>query len=122
MATVYFTSPIMKKNLKVEATTGDRKALLGVIKKHNVPVPHECEDGECGSCLVKVTHLDGDRIKGVMLTDKERMALKSLGKITPKEEENASVHDLPPTYRLACQTMLTDEDILVEFTGEPGGA
>ncbi len=122
MATIYFTSPIMKKNLKVEAVAGKRETLLGVIKEHNVPVPHECEDGECGSCLVKITHLDGERVKAMMLTDKERNVLKSLGKITPKEEENASVRDLPPTYRLACQTIVTDEDLLVEFTGEPGGA
>jgi ferredoxin len=122
MANVYFSSPIMKKNLKVEAVAGKRSTLLGVVKENNVPVPHECEDGECGSCLVKVSHLDGDRVKGVMLTDKERNVLKSIGKITPKEEERAAVRDLPPTYRLACQTIVTDEDLLVEFTGEPGGA
>ena len=122
MATLYFSSPIMKKNRKIEAVAGKRSTLLGVIKEHNIPVPHECEDGECGSCLVKITHLDGDRIKGVMLTDKERNVLKSIGKLSAREEELAAVRDLPPTYRLACQTIVTDEDLLIEFTGEPGGA
>ncbi|WP_075185670.1 2Fe-2S iron-sulfur cluster-binding protein [Teredinibacter haidensis] len=122
MATVYFSSPILHKNVKVEATAGKRNTLLGVAKEHNIKIPCECENGECGSCLVKVTHLDGSRIKGVTLTDKERIVLKSIGKLPPNEEERALVKDIPPTYRLACQTIVTDEDLLVEFTGEPGGA
>ncbi|MCG8311776.1 MAG: 2Fe-2S iron-sulfur cluster binding domain-containing protein [Pseudomonadales bacterium] len=122
MATVYFTSPIMHKNIKVEPIVGKRTTLLGVAKENDVPIPRECENGQCGSCLVKVIHLDGDRIKGIALTDKERVVLKSLGKLPKKEEERAQVMDLPPTFRLACQTIVTDEDLLVEFTGEPGGA
>ncbi|MGB0682303.1 MAG: 2Fe-2S iron-sulfur cluster-binding protein [Magnetovibrionaceae bacterium] len=122
MANLYFSSPIMAKNKKVEAVVGDRKTLLGLAKSNDVKIPFECEDGECGSCLVKVTHLDGERVKGSMLTDKERSVLKSVGKLTKKEDDKAALTDLPPTYRLACQMMVTDEDLLVEFTGEPGGA
>ena len=122
MATIYFSSPIMPRNRKVEATAGDRRTLLGVAKAHGIKIPCECEDGECGSCLVKVTHLDGDRVKAIMLTDKERITLKSIGRISAKDEERAYVNDIPPLYRLACQTIVTDEDLLVEFTGEPGGA
>ena len=112
----------MAKNRKVEAVAGKRSTLLGLAKENGIKIPCECEDGNCGSCLVKVTHLDGDRIKGVMLTDKEKSVLKSIGKLPKSEEERAAVSDLPPTYRLACQTIITDEDLLVEFTGEPGGA
>ncbi|SMF28467.1 Ferredoxin [Alteromonadaceae bacterium Bs31] len=122
MATIYFSSPIMSKNLKLEAIAGQRKTLLGIAKENGIKIPHECEDGQCGSCLVKVVHLDGERIKGVALTDKERNVLKSIGKLPPNEDKRANVHDIPPTYRLACQTIITDEDLLVEFTGEPGGA
>lgn len=122
MATIYFSSPVMHHNLKVEAVAGKRSTLLGVALEHNVKIPTECGDGKCGSCLVKVTHLDGLRVKGVVITDKERIILKSLGKLPKHEEERANVKDLPPTWRLACQTIVTDEDLLVEFTGEPGGA
>jgi ferredoxin len=122
MATVYFSSPLMARNKKVEPVVGKRTSLLGVAKENDIAIPFECENGECGSCLVKITHLDGDRVKGMALTDKERVILKSLGKLPKFEEERAAVRDLPPTYRLACQTIVTDEDILVEFTGEPGGA
>lgn len=122
MANVYFSSPIMSKNMKVEAVAGKRNTLLGLAKEHNVKIPRECEDGQCGSCLVKVTHLDGFRVKGMALTDKEKNVLKSIGKLPKSEQERAEVKDLPPTYRLACQTIVTDEDLLIEFTGEPGGA
>ena len=122
MAIVYFSSPIMPRNVKVEPIVGKRTTLLGVAKEHDIPIPRECENGQCASCLVKVTHLDGLRIKGVALTERERVVLKSLNKLPAKEEERAYVNDIPPTYRLACQTIITDEDILVEFTGEPGGA
>ncbi len=122
MAIIYFRSRIMSKNRKVEAVAGKRTTLLGVAKENNIKIPHECEDGKCGSCLVKVSHLDGDRVKAVMLTDKERDVLKSIGKLPAREEERANLYDIPPTFRLACQTIVTDEDLLVEFTGEPGGA
>ncbi|MDV7211299.1 2Fe-2S iron-sulfur cluster-binding protein [Azotobacter beijerinckii] len=122
MATIYFSSPLMPHNKKVEAVAGKRSTLLGVAQESGVKIPFECQDGNCGSCLVKITHLDGERIKAMMLTDKERNVLKSVGKLPKSEEERANVRDIPPTYRLACQTIVTDEDLLVEFTGEPGGA
>ena len=122
MATIYFSSPIMTKNVKIEAIAGKRTTLLGVAKENKIKIPFECQDGRCASCLIKVTHLDGERVKGMALTDKERDVLKSINKLPEKEEERAYVADLPPTYRLACQTIVTDEDLLVEFTGEPGGA
>lgn len=122
MATIYFSSPVMQRNRKVQAVAGTRTALLGVAKENGIKIPFECEDGECGSCLVKVTHLDGERVKGVQLTDKERNVLKSIGRLPKHEQERAELKDLPPTFRLACQMIIPDEDILVEFTGEPGGA
>jgi len=122
MATVYFSSPLMRKNKKVTAVAGKRNALLGLAEENGIKIPCECRDGKCGSCVVKVTHLDGDHVKAQLLTDKERSILKSIGKLPPKEQERASVYDIPPTYRLACQMIVTDEDLLVEFTGEPGGA
>ncbi len=122
MATVYFSSPIMRKNKKVIAVAGKRDALLGIAKANGIKIPHECEDGRCGSCLVEVTHLDGERVKGSSLTDKEREGLKNIGKLTKKDAERATVNDLPPKHRLACQMMVNDEDLLIKFTGEPGGA
>ena len=57
-----------------------------------------------------------------MLTDNEKEVLKSIGKLPKSQEERAAVKDIPPSYRLACQTIVTDEDLLIEFTGEPSGS
>lgn len=59
---------------------------------------------------------------GSLLTENEKSQLKSLGRITPEEIRRAEVEDIAPKFRLACQYVARDEDILVKFTGEPGGA
>ena len=43
-------------------------------------------------------------------------------RITPEEIRKAEVEDIAPKFRLACQYVVRDQDILVKFTGEPGGA
>ena len=42
------------------------------------------------------------------------------GKLSKELVAKMEVDDLPPPYRLACQFIVRDEDILVEFSGEPG--
>jgi hypothetical protein len=54
------------------------------------------------------------------LTEKERHTLVAEGLITKQELKEAEVSDMPPAYRLACQFIPRDEDILVRFSGEPG--
>ena len=49
------------------------------------------------------------------------MFLNPIGKLNKFEQERAEVKNLLPTYRLTCQMMVTDEDLLVEFSGAPGG-
>jgi ferredoxin len=121
MATVTFSSPLLPKDVTVYAVAGDRKTILAVAEQHKVKIPYECRDGECGSCLIEVTPLD-DAPMGTMLTDKEQALLKSLGKITNEEIVKAEVEDIAPKRRLACQFIVRDQDILVRFTGAPGGA
>ena len=41
--------------------------------------------------------------------------LKELGKITQKEIDDIAVTDMPANWRLACQFIVRDEDILVEY-------
>ncbi len=122
MANIYFSSPVLEKNRKVVAVAGSRDTILKVAKREGIPVPHDCEDGECGNCVVRVTHLDGYRIKGVMLTPKEHAVLEKLGLLDERDEEQAYVNDIPPVHRLACQCVVTDEDLLVQFSGKPRNA
>lgn len=107
----------MPRDITVYAVAGDRGTLLALAKKHKVPIPFDCQDGECGSCAVEVEHLSSPRY-GIALTEKEKEMLRQLGKITPKEVMDAEVNDMPPRYRLACQCFVRNEDIFVTFAGD----
>ena len=115
MANVTFTSPVLKKDVTVYATAGDTRTLLSVAKAHNIPLHFECENGECGSCIVQVTVLSTKRPIGIALTEKEKTVLRLAGKITKEQIEAAETQDLPPPFRLACQFIVRDEDIVVKF-------
>ena len=115
MANVTFSSPKMKKDLTVYATAGDTSTLLSVAKANKVPVNFECENGECGSCAVQVSVLENKQPLGVNLTEKEKTVLKLAGKISNGQIEAAENSDIPPPWRLACQFIVRNEDILVKF-------
>ena len=118
MANVTFSSPVLARDITVYAIAGDRGTILAVAKAHKIPIPFDCQDGECGSCLVEVTHLSRNPKYGIALTEKEKEMLRQLGKITKAEIEAAEVNDMPPRYRLACQCFVRNEDILVKFEGD----
>ena len=103
------------KDVTLYAVAGDRGTLLALAKEHKLPIPFDCGDGNCGSCLVEIKHLGTNKPYGLALTEKEKEMLRQLGKITPAEIENAETNDMPPRHRLACQYFVRDEDIAVIF-------
>jgi ferredoxin len=105
----------MKKDLTVYAVAGDTRTLLAVAQANKVPLEFECENGECGSCQLQVSVLSGKTPIGVALTEKEKTVLRLAGKITTQQIADAETKDLPPPWRLACQFVVRDEDILVTF-------
>ena len=115
MANVTFSSPAMKKDVTVYATAGDCQTLLAVARTNKVPIHFECENGECGSCAVEVSILANAQPMGIHLTEKEKTVLRLAGKITQAQIDEAEVKDLPPPWRLACQFIVRNEDILVRF-------
>jgi ferredoxin len=117
MANVTFSSPILTHDVTVNATEGDHGTMLAFAKAHKVLIPCDCQDGECGSCLVEVTLL-GKLAGAIEMGEKEKEMLKQLGKYYKKKGAEAEVDDMPPHFRLACQYAIRDEDILVKFTGE----
>jgi ferredoxin len=121
MAHVTFSSPLLHKEITVYAVAGDCGTILALAETNKIPLPFECRDGNCGSCLIEVEHLSGKSM-GEALTEKEKSLLKQLGKLTKEDIERAEVNDLTPRWRLACQYVVRDEDIRVTFTGVPGGA
>jgi len=118
MANVTFSSEVMPRDITVYAVAGDRGNLLALAKEHHIPIPFDCQDGECGSCLVEVKHLTKGVRYGIALTEKEKELLKQLGKITKEQLMDAEVNDMPPPFRLACQCFVRDEDTIVTFEGD----
>lgn len=118
MANVTFSSPLMPRDVTVYAVAGERGTLLSLAKANQIPIPFDCQDGECGSCLVEVIHYGSKPRYGIALTEKEKELLRQLGKITKQEIMDAEVNDMPPRHRLACQCFVRDEDIEVRFEGD----
>lgn len=115
MANVTFSSPKIKKDITVYAPAGDCQTLLATARANKIPVNFECENGECGSCAVEVVILSNRQPMGMHLTEKEKTVLKLAGKISRQQIEEAELKDVPPPWRLACQYIVRDEDILVKF-------
>ncbi len=115
MANVTFTSPAMSKDVTVYATAGDCRTLLKVAQRNRIPVHFECQNGECGSCAIRVEVLANREPMGVHLTEKEKKVLRLAGKISKEQIAAAETTDLPPPWRLACQFIVRNEDILVTF-------
>ena len=122
MAIVTFSSPTLHRDVTVYATAGDTKTVLSLAEKNDVRIPHDCREGDCGSCLIEVKYLAGKPKMAIDLTDKEKATLQSLGRITAAQIQDAGVNHVAPPYRLACQFIARDEDMIITFTGEPGGA
>jgi ferredoxin len=115
MANITFSSPKLKKDITVYAIAGDTHTLLSVAKEHKISMDFECENGECGSCIIQVSVLGNKQPLGVSLTEKEKIALKLVGKITMEQIAATENGDVPPPWRLACQFIVRNEDILVKF-------
>lgn len=121
MPVVTFRSPILRDK-RVYATAGDTHTILSVARANGVKIPYECEEGECGSCLIQVEYVDGKPKMAIALTEREKVKLRELGKITAQQIKDAEVNDVAPPYRLACQFIAREEEIIIHYTGEPGGA
>jgi ferredoxin len=116
MPVVTFSSPLHKDKTVYAVAGSFTKSILELAKENHIPIDFSCQDGECGTCLIKVTNVTKKGPMGGPLTDREVTVLKDLGKITQAEIEAMRVDDVPHTsWRLACQMVLRDEDIVVEY-------
>jgi ferredoxin len=115
MALVTFSNPDYKDKTIYAVAGSHTETLLKIAKENKIPVQFDCQDGECGSCLVRVTSVDDKERMGYHLTDKEQTVLKQLGKLSQDDIDRLAVDDMPSEWRLACQMIIRDEDILVEY-------
>ncbi|CDH47807.1 MAG: (2Fe-2S)-binding protein [Candidatus Competibacteraceae bacterium] len=115
MPTITFSNSEHKDKTVYAVAGSHTETLLKLAKANKIPIPFDCQDGECGTCLVKVASLDNKTRMGGPPTEKERNLLKQLGKITDDDIKQILVDDFPPPWRLACQMIVRDENILVEY-------
>ncbi|KJV05194.1 2Fe-2S iron-sulfur cluster-binding protein [Methylocucumis oryzae] len=116
MAIVTFSSPEYRDKTVYAVAGSHTQTLLKLARENKIPINFECEDGECGTCAVKVTSVDKKIGRmGGPLTEKEKSVLHAAGKLSKAEAEQMIVDDLPSPWRLACQMIVRDEDILVEY-------
>ena len=116
MALVTFSNPEYRDKTVYAVAGSHTESLLKLARENKIPINYECQDGECGTCLVKVSSVDQKHQRmGGPLTEKEKEVLRVSGKISKEEMEKMIVDDLPSPWRLACQMIVRDEDILVEY-------
>jgi ferredoxin len=116
MALITFSSPEYRDKTVYAVAGSHTETVLKIARENKIPINFECEDGECGTCAVQVSSVD-DKLQrmGGPLTEKEKTVLQAIGKITKEELEQMIVDDLPSKWRLACQMIVRDEDILVQY-------
>ena len=88
------------------------KTIQDIVEASGSALPFGCRDGECGTCIVMIE--SGMEFLSEV-TEKEKTVLRSIGKISKQEMEQMIVDDLPSPWRLACQMIVRDEDIRVEY-------
>lgn len=115
MPTITFSNPDYKLKTVYAPAGSHTETILKIAKENKIPINFSCEDGECGTCLVHVKSIAKKDLMGGPLTNKEIQVLQELGKISKEEINKMSVDDLPTEWRLACQTIVRDEDLLVEY-------
>jgi ferredoxin len=116
MANINFSNPDYKDKTVYAVAGSHTETVLKIAKENKIPIHFECEDGECGSCMVRVTSIDRSKPPmGYHLTEKEKVVLREHGKLSKEDLERLIVDDLPSEWRLACQFIPRDEDILVEY-------
>ncbi len=116
MALVTFSSPEYRDKTVYAVAGSHTQTILKLALENKIPINFECEDGDCGTCVVKVSSIDKKHQRmGGPLTEKEKTVLREIGKVTADELEKMIVDDLPSEWRLACQMIVRDEDIRVEY-------
>ena len=115
MANITFSSPDYKLKTVYAPAGSHTETVLKIAKENNIPINFNCQDGECGTCLIQVKRLSDKGPMAGPLTKKEATVLQELGKLTKEEADKMAVDDIATPWRLACQMIVRDEDILVEY-------
>ncbi|MGD2117370.1 MAG: 2Fe-2S iron-sulfur cluster-binding protein [Chromatiales bacterium] len=115
MPLITFSNPGYKDKTVYAVAGSFTETVLKIAQVNKIPINFDCGDGECGSCVIHVKYLGDKTPMGYHLEEKEKKVLREMGKISKEELEQMIVDDLPSEWRLACQFIPRDEDVLVEY-------
>jgi len=116
MPKIIFQHPEFEEIEIYAPAASHKRTVLSLAKEYKVPIHFDCQDGECGSCVIRVTDANGNATRmGAHMTDKEKTVLREIGKISKQELERVIVDDMPSEWRLACQMIVRDEDIRITY-------
>ena len=115
MPLITFTNPEYKDKTVYAVAGSFTETVLKIAKANKIPIKFDCGNGECASCLIRVKYLGDKEPMGYHLEEKEIQVLQEIGKVTRDELDRMIVDDLPCEWRLACQFIPRDEDIVVEY-------
>ncbi|MEB4592348.1 2Fe-2S iron-sulfur cluster-binding protein [Candidatus Thiothrix sp. Deng01] len=115
MPLITFSSPQYKDKTVYAVAGSFTETVLKIARTNKIPIDFSCENGECGTCVIKVTQLGDKTPMGLHMEEKEKKILLELGKVTKEELDDLTTNDQPSQWRLACQFIPRDEDILVEY-------
>lgn len=116
MALITFSNPKYKDKTVYAVAGSFTETVLKIAKTNKIPINFDCGNGECGSCVVRVKYVGKNKTPmGYHLEEKEKKVLVELGKLSKAQLEKMIVDDLPSEWRLACQFIPRDEDIVVEY-------
>lgn len=115
MPLITFSNPAYKDKTVYAVAGSFTETVLKIAKTNQIPISFDCGNGECGSCIIKVKYLGDKAPMGYHLEEKEKTVLLEHGKVSKDDLEKMIVDDLPSEWRLACQFIPRDEDIVVEY-------
>ena len=88
--------------------------IIRLAKENGIPINYECEDGDCGSCLIKYENIEDEEPTNY-IDDKELNKLIELGVLKSKDAEHFQQFTISPKVRLACQTLVKGDVISKPF-------
>jgi ferredoxin len=112
MAKVIFMGFDQNKDGLYFAAKGE--PIIRLAKENGIPINFECEDGDCGNCLIKYENIE-DAEPTNYIDDKELDKLIELGVLKSKDAEHCQQFTISPKVRLACQTLVKGDVIIKPF-------
>jgi len=88
---------------KVSATVGD--TLLRVAHDNNIKLPSLCQEGDCGTCVVRVKELT-PKPAAHHMEEREIKTLIELKHLTRDKAEELQLKQIAHNIRLACQCIV----------------